>query len=68
MAAKSSAAQQGAASRRLGKGAGFKAVQANIAQKQGISQERAGAILAASTRRASAGAKRANPNLKKVKG
>lgn len=46
---------------------GFKAVQSNIAAKQGISGERAGAILAASTRKASPKAKKANPNLKKVK-
>lgn len=47
---------------------GFKAVQAKIAKKQGVSMERAGAILAAGTRRASAKAKRANPRLKRVKG
>lgn len=47
---------------------GFQAVQKKIAAKQGISQERAGAILASSTRKASPAAKKANPNLKKVKG
>jgi hypothetical protein len=46
---------------------GFKAVQSQIAKKQGISQESAGAILASATRNASAGAKKANPKLKKVK-
>lgn len=46
---------------------GFKAVQSRIARRQGVSKERAGAILAASTRRASASAKRKNPRLKKVK-
>jgi len=46
---------------------GFKAVQAKIAAKEGISKKRAGAILAASTRRASAKAKKANPRLKRVK-
>lgn len=46
---------------------GFKAVQARIARKQGISRQRAGAILAARTRKASLEAKRANPMLKKVK-
>ena len=50
------------------KGMGFKAAQASIARRQGVSKERAGAILAASTRRASPAAKRRNPNLKKVKG
>ena len=47
---------------------GFKAVQKQIAKKQGISQERAGAILAAGARKASPAAKRANPRLKRVKG
>lgn len=46
---------------------GFKAVQADIAKKQGVSKEQAGAILAASSRGASAKAKKANPRLKKVK-
>ena len=40
---------------------GFKAVQNKIARRQGISKKRAGAILAASSRRASAKAKRKNP-------
>lgn len=47
---------------------GFKKVQADIAKKQGISKERAGAILAAGARKASPAAKKANPNIKKVKG
>jgi hypothetical protein len=47
---------------------GFKAVQSKIAKRQGVSEERAGAMLAAGTRRASAGAKRRNPRLKRVKG
>lgn len=46
---------------------GFKNIQNSIAKKEGVSKERAGAILAASTRNASASAKRKNPNLKKVK-
>lgn len=46
----------------------FKAVQKKIAKKSGVSNERAGAILAAATRKASPAAKRKNPNLKKVKG
>jgi len=46
---------------------GFKSVQASIASKEGISKVRAGAILAASSRGASAKAKRANPALKKVR-
>ena len=50
------------------KGMGFKATQSQIAKKQGISKERAGAILAAGARKASAAAKKKNPNLKKVKG
>ena len=47
---------------------GFKAVAAKIAAKQGVSKERAGAILAAGARKASKAAVKANPNLKKVKG
>ena len=46
----------------------FRTVQSKIAKKEGISKKRAGAILAASSRRASAAAKRKNPKLKKVKG
>lgn len=51
----------------MAKHPGFKAVQSKIASKEGVSKKRAGAILAASTRGASAKAKRTNPNLKKVK-
>jgi hypothetical protein len=47
---------------------GFKAVQKKIARKSGVSMESAGAILASSTRKASAKAKRKNPRLKRVKG
>jgi hypothetical protein len=47
---------------------GFKAVQSKIADKEGISKDKAGAILAASSRGASKAAKKANPKLKKVKG
>jgi hypothetical protein len=46
---------------------GFKAVASKIAKKQGVSKEKASAILAASSRKASASAKKANPRLKKVK-
>lgn len=46
----------------------FKAVQAKIAKRQGVSKQEAGAELAAATRRASPVAKRKNPALKKVKG
>ena len=45
---------------------GFKRAQKSIAQKQGVSMERAGAILAAGARNASASAKRKNPRLKRV--
>jgi hypothetical protein len=45
----------------------FKKAQAKIAKKSGVSKKAAGAILAASTRKASSKAKRKNPNLKKVK-
>lgn len=47
---------------------GFKNVQSKIASKEGVSKNAAGAILAASTRRASPSAKKANPRLKNVKG
>lgn len=47
---------------------GFKAVQASIAKKEGLSSKVAGAILASRTRNASAAAKKANPRLKRVKG
>jgi hypothetical protein len=47
---------------------GFRAVQNKIAAKEGISKDRAGAILAASSRKASKGAKRRNPRLKRVSG
>lgn len=47
---------------------GFAAVQDKIAAKEGISKDRAGAILASSSRHASAAAKRKNPRLNKVKG
>lgn len=47
---------------------GFKSVQKSIAKKQGISEKKAGVILAASTRKASKSAKAKNPRLKKVKG
>jgi hypothetical protein len=50
------------------KGMGFKSAQKSIAAKQGISQDRAGAILAAGARKASPAAKKANPNLRKVTG
>lgn len=46
---------------------GFKAVQKKI-QGEGYSKKAAGAILASKTRKASAKAKKKNPNLKKVKG
>lgn len=47
---------------------GFKAVAAKVAAKQGVSKERAGAIVAAGARKASPAAIKANPNLKKVSG
>lgn len=47
---------------------GFKGAQASIAKKEGVSEESAGAILAAGARNASSKAKKANPRLKRVKG
>ncbi|HLL28953.1 MAG TPA: hypothetical protein VKT73_15055 [Xanthobacteraceae bacterium] len=46
---------------------GFKAVQGQIAHKEGISMANAGAILAARTRKAGAAARRRNPRLNRVK-
>ncbi len=46
---------------------GFANVQKSIAKKQGIGKDKAGAILASATRKASPAAKKANPNLTKVK-
>jgi hypothetical protein len=47
---------------------GFKNVASSIAKKEGVSKERASAMLAASSRGASAKAKRSNPRLNRVKG
>lgn len=47
---------------------GFKAVQEKIAKSEGVSKDRAGAILASASRGASKSAKASNPNLKRVKG
>ena len=47
---------------------GFKAVQTKIARREGISMKQAGAILASATRKSRPTAKRANPNLRKVRG
>ena len=47
---------------------GFKAIQKDIAKREGISKERAGAILASATRKAVAkGAAKKNNKLLKVK-
>ena len=47
---------------------GFKAVQKKIAKKQGVSMERAGAILASAGRKAGKKAVAANPRLKRISG
>lgn len=47
---------------------GFKAVARGMARSQGISQERADAELASRTRAASAGARKKNPRLNRVRG
>lgn len=49
-----------------GKHPGFQRAAASIARKQGISKQAASAILASSSRHASANAKRRNPRLKRV--
>jgi len=47
---------------------GFENVAQQIAAREGVSADRARAMLAASTRGASAKAKKANPRLRRVKG
>lgn len=47
---------------------GFAAVQNSIAKREGLSKDRAGAILASAARKASPAARKANPRLAKVKG
>jgi hypothetical protein len=47
---------------------GFEAVARSIARREGVPMERARAMLAAATRRASPKAKAANPRLKRVRG
>lgn len=50
------------------KGMGFKAAQKLIAEREHLPMENAGAILASAGRKASGKAKKANPNLMKIKG
>ena len=52
----------------MNKHPGFKSVQSGIARREGVSKERAGAILASATRKASNSAKRSNPRLNRVRG
>ncbi len=52
----------------MNKHPGFKAVASKIASREHISAARASAILASSSRHASAAAKRSNPRLKRVRG
>lgn len=47
---------------------GFAKVAQGIAQRQGVSRERANAMLAAGTRKAGPAARKANPRLNRVKG
>ena len=47
---------------------GFNAVAGGIARREGIPEARAAAILASSSRNASAAAKKKNPRLNRVKG
>lgn len=51
----------------MAKHPGFKAVEAKIEKKEGVSGKAAGAILASATRKASPAAKAKNPRLNKVK-
>ena len=52
----------------MAKGMGFKAASASVARKEGVPMKNARAIIASGARKASAKAKRANPNLKRVRG
>lgn len=47
---------------------GFKAAAESVERKEGVSKDRASAIIAAGARNASSKAKRANPRLMKVRG
>lgn len=47
---------------------GFKKAANSIARREGVSKDRAGAILASATRKASPAAKKKNPRLRRVKG
>jgi hypothetical protein len=47
---------------------GFKAAASAISKKENVSQKSANAILASASRKASPAAKKANPNLNRVKG
>lgn len=47
---------------------GFKSVQKKIAADEGVSEDQAGAILGAATRKAGPKARKANPRLNRVKG
>jgi hypothetical protein len=47
---------------------GFQGAQASIERKEGVSKKSAGAILASSSRKASAKAKAKNPRLRRVQG
>lgn len=50
------------------RGIGFKAAAKSVAQKQGLPMDRARAIIASGARKAGPAARKANPNLLKVKG
>lgn len=52
----------------MAKGMGFKAAAASVQKKEGVSKKSAARIIAAGARNASSKAKKANPNLRKVKG
>lgn len=56
------------AKKKARKGMGFEAAARGVAKRQGVSMERARAIIAAGARKASPAAKKRNPNLRKVKG
>lgn len=52
----------------MGKHMGFQKTAQKIAAKEGISKDRAGAILASASRKASPASRAANPRLNRVRG
>jgi len=65
-ARRSGTAKGGGAKKAVKKGMGFNAAAGKIAAKEGVNPQKARAILASATRKASPAARKANPNLRNV--